>query len=91
VSPDVREPKSLASKVELLLADCVPVPVLKRRGVDADSGNDSRLGTDGNQPRLELREGAADDAALLIAQEQIRRMANLLAQRSKTLASLDRC
>ncbi|MET0561429.1 MAG: hypothetical protein ABW012_07470, partial [Gaiellaceae bacterium] len=40
------------------------------RGADSDS--DSRLGTDGNQPRLELREGAADDAALLIPQIEIR-------------------
>jgi hypothetical protein len=38
---------------------------LKRSVARADSDNDSRLGTDGNQPCLELREGAADDAALL--------------------------
>ena len=40
---------------------------LKTSAADADSECDSRLGTDGNQPCLELREGAADDAALLIS------------------------
>ena len=39
---------------------------LKGLLLNADSEIDSRLGTDGNQPGLELREGAADDAALLI-------------------------
>ena len=42
-----------------------PVRLKAVRG-HADSESDSRLGTDGNQPWLELREGAADDAALLI-------------------------
>jgi hypothetical protein len=41
--------------------------VLKLFPVAADSEDDSRLGTDGNQePASELREGAADDAALLM-------------------------
>lgn len=39
---------------------------VKSGDVPADSRSDSRLGTDGNQPGLELRVGAADDAALLI-------------------------
>ena len=43
--------------------------MLKARLAPADSDSDSRLGTDGNQPGLERREGAADDAALLIARE----------------------
>jgi hypothetical protein len=39
---------------------------LKLAFTGADSETDSRLGTDGNQePAAELREGAADDAALL--------------------------
>jgi hypothetical protein len=41
---------------------------LKASTARADSEVDSRLGTDGNQPGLEHREGAADDAALLIPQ-----------------------
>ena len=40
---------------------------VKPSGPTADSEDDSRLGTDGNQPGQELREGAADDAALLIS------------------------
>ena len=49
---------------------CLPVARfqgLKASWPTADSESDSRLGTDGNQPGLERREGAADDAALLIA------------------------
>ena len=61
---------------------------LKALGGRADSDSDSRLGTDGNQPGLELREGAADDAALLIAQEQDLRAQILLARTSfETLAA----
>jgi hypothetical protein len=46
-----------------------PGSALKAQTAGADSEIDSRLGTDGNQPGLERREGAADDAALLIARE----------------------
>ena len=61
-----REPFwTLARMVDSVPEDRSP-SALKAPGAVADSDSDSRLGTDGNQPGLELREGAADDAALLI-------------------------
>ncbi|HEX2427402.1 MAG TPA: hypothetical protein VHI53_05710 [Gaiellaceae bacterium] len=60
---------------------------LKRLRAGADSESDSRLGTDGNQPGLEHREGAADDVALLISHAQIE-IASADFDRAKTFEAL---
>jgi hypothetical protein len=62
------------------------VSPLKPVSVVADSEEDSRLGTDGNQPGLERREGAADDAALLMPKNGFTSV-NPFGQRPKTLAA----
>jgi hypothetical protein len=46
--------------------------VLKPVGDRADSEGDSRLGTDGNHNQARDREGAADDAALLMRKTGVR-------------------